>query len=217
MDGFMKRVQMLQKELNAPKNLYNKFGNFYYRNAESILEAFKPLGEKYSFVLLLEDEIVNIANRFYVKATATLIDAEDSSLSLSATAYAREQDAKKGMDEAQVTGTSSTYARKYALNGLFIIDDTKDDDAGEEKEYCEMKQKVAEMEKEKGKPKGEASLRASAEQVAQIKTILINSGKTEEQFCTNYGIKNIKDVDPERASAFIDKFKNFLKSKANGN
>ena len=71
MDGFMKRVQMLQKELNAPKNLYNKFGDFYYRNAESILEAFKPLGEKYSFVLLLEDEIVNIANRFYVKATAT--------------------------------------------------------------------------------------------------------------------------------------------------
>ena len=113
----------IQVELKAPKNLYNKFGRYYYRNAESILEAAKPLCAKYGCTLTVSDEIQLIGNRYYVKATATVQDKDGSTASV--TAFAREDETKKGMDGAQITGTASSYARKYALNGLFCIDDTK--------------------------------------------------------------------------------------------
>lgn len=113
----------IQKELKAPKNLYNDFGKYAYRNAEGILEAVKPLLN--GLVLLLGDEIELIGSRYYVKATVTLTDGEDS---ISVSARAREDETKKGMDGCQITGACSSYARKYALNGLFDIDDTKDSD-----------------------------------------------------------------------------------------
>ena len=113
----------IQKELKAPKNLFNKFGNYKYRNAEGILEAVKPLLNGY--VLLLSDEIEQIGERYYVKATATLTDGDES---VAVSARAREDEYKKGMDGCQITGSCSSYARKYALNGLFDIDDTKDSD-----------------------------------------------------------------------------------------
>lgn len=119
----------IQVELKAPKNLYNKFGRYYYRNAESILEAAKPLCAKYGCTLTVSDEIQLIGNRYYVKATATVQDKDGSTASV--TAFAREDETKKGMDGAQITGTASSYARKYALNGLFCIDDTKDPDTNE--------------------------------------------------------------------------------------
>jgi len=120
----MEVLNKIQKALKAPKGQHNSFGNYDYRSCEDILEAVKPLlGEA---VLTLNDEIVMIGNRFYVKATATL---SAQGISLSVTAYAREAEEKKGMDVAQITGAASSYARKYALNGLFLIDDTKDDDA----------------------------------------------------------------------------------------
>lgn len=117
----------IQQELKAPKNQYNNFGRYPYRSCEDILEAVKPLLVKYECLLYLEDEVVAIGDRFYVKATVT-IQKDDASISVSA--YAREQDSKKGMDAAQLTGATSSYARKYALNGLFLIDDTKDSDSG---------------------------------------------------------------------------------------
>ena len=120
----MKLLNEIQQNLNCPKNLYNKFGNYSYRSAEAILEAVKPLlGEG---TIIIEDELVNVGDRYYVKATATLFEAEDKEVK--ATAYARESETKKGMDDAQITGSASSYARKYALNGLFLIDDTKDAD-----------------------------------------------------------------------------------------
>ena len=119
----------IQVELKAPKNLYNKFGRYYYRNAESILEAAKPLCAKYGCTLTVSDEIQLIGNRYYVKATATVQDKDGSTASV--TAFAREDETKKGMDGAQITGTASSYARKYALNGLFCIDDTKEPDTNE--------------------------------------------------------------------------------------
>lgn len=119
----------IQEELKAPKDKYNKFGNYYYRNAESILEAAKPVCKKYGCVCTLSDDIVNVEGRFYVKATVTLQTFSGESLSVSA--YAREDETKKGMDGSQITGACSSYARKYALNGLFNIDDTKDADTDE--------------------------------------------------------------------------------------
>ena len=127
MGDFMKRVGLAQAELKAPKNQYNSFGKYNYRSCEDILEAAKPICRKHSLVLLLTDKPVCIGDRYYIEATARLYDTE-SDLFLEATASAREADTKKGMDDSQVTGTASSYARKYALNGLFNIDDTKDAD-----------------------------------------------------------------------------------------
>jgi hypothetical protein len=116
-------LSRIQRELKAPKNLFNKFGNYYYRNAEGILEAVKPMLNGY--VLLINDEPVMIGDRFYIKATATLTDGDES---VSSVAYAREDKDKKGMDGCQLTGACSSYARKYALNALRMIDDSKDSD-----------------------------------------------------------------------------------------
>lgn len=116
-------LNKIQKELKAPKNQRNTFGNYNYRSCEDILEAVKPLLG--TATLIISDEMVVIGERYYIKAIATLTDGDKS---ISATAYAREPQVKKGMDEAQITGATSSYARKYALNGLFLIDDTKDAD-----------------------------------------------------------------------------------------
>lgn len=119
------KLTEIQTELKAPKGQYNSFGKYNYRNCEDILEALKPLLKNQSLVILLSDEVVMIGTRYYVKATATITDGEGK---ISTTAYAREEESKKGMDGSQVTGASSSYARKYALNALFAIDDTKDSD-----------------------------------------------------------------------------------------
>lgn len=116
-----KKLWTIQQTLNAPKGQYNKFGGYSYRSAEDILEAVKPLLE--NVTLMVSDEIVLIGDRYYVKATATLSDGDDS---ISATAFAREEKEQKGMTAGQLTGATSSYARKYALNGLFCIDDAKD-------------------------------------------------------------------------------------------
>lgn len=121
------KLLKVQSELKAPKSQYNSFGKYKYRNCEDILEALKPILTKVKATLIINDEIVNIADRFYVKATARLIDIENGEHT-ETTAYAREEESKKGMDSSQVTGATSSYARKYALNGLFAIDDTKDAD-----------------------------------------------------------------------------------------
>ena len=127
MSDFLKRVGMAQAELKAPKNQYNSFGKYNYRSCEDILEAAKPINKKYGLVLLLTDKPVCIGQRYYIEATARLYDIESEQF-IEATASAREADTKKGMDDSQVTGTASSYARKYALNGLYNIDDTKDAD-----------------------------------------------------------------------------------------
>ena len=117
----------VQQKLKAPKNQYNKFGDFHYRSCEDIQEALKPLLAEVKAVLLTGDEVVQIGSRFYIKATAVFRDTESPEQIIN-TAYAREGEEKPKMDVAQVTGSSSSYARKYALNGLFCIDDTKDPD-----------------------------------------------------------------------------------------
>lgn len=125
----MKELINIQSFLKAPKDKRNTFGGYNYRSCESILEAVKPLLKAEACTLTINDDIVQVGDRYYIKATATLRNS--SGESVSATALAREEETKKGMDGAQVTGAASSYARKYALNGLFAIDDTKDPDTDE--------------------------------------------------------------------------------------
>ncbi len=124
--GLQERLIAIQNKLKAPKSQYNSFGKYNYRSCEDILEAVKPLLKEQGVAMTITDEMVGIGTRIYVKATATLMFGEET---ITGVGYAREDESKKGMDGSQVTGASSSYARKYALNGLFLIDDTKDGDA----------------------------------------------------------------------------------------
>ena len=119
------KIGDIQHKLKAPKGQYNSFGKYAYRSCEDILEGVKPLLAEHNLALYINDEIVQIGERYYVKATASITDGREF---VSTTAYAREPDNKKGMDESQITGATSSYARKYALNALLCIDDTKDAD-----------------------------------------------------------------------------------------
>lgn len=129
-NNFLSRVSAVQTELKAPKGRTNKFGGYKYRSCEDIMEAVKPLLAKHELLLTVSDELECIGERYYIHATATLWDTASTGC-LSNSAYARESEDKKGMDDSQITGTASSYARKYALNGLFCIDDTKDADTDE--------------------------------------------------------------------------------------
>lgn len=125
------KLSEVQKELKAPKSQFNEFGKYSYRNAEDILEAVKPLCAKVGAIITLSDEMICVNARYYVKATAKFIDTESTDGTIQfieTTANAREEETKKGMDGSQITGSASSYARKYALNGLLCIDDTKDSD-----------------------------------------------------------------------------------------
>lgn len=124
--SILNKLINIQSELKAPKGQYNSFGKYKYRSCEDIFEAVKPLLKKENLALTISDKLVLIGERYYVKATAKLADDKES---MEISAYAREEENKKGQDGSQITGASSSYARKYALNGLFLIDDAKDSDA----------------------------------------------------------------------------------------
>ncbi len=156
---FYARLAAIQENLNAPKNQYNSFGKYKYRSCEDILEGVKPLLN--GLFLSISDEVVLIGDRYYVKATATITDGENSH---TATALAREEESKKGMDSAQVTGATSSYARKYCLNGLFGIDDAKDADTDEHKH-----QQNAAAKQSKPSPTPEQVLKAFTDAAMQKK------------------------------------------------
>ena len=172
----MEKLAKIQKELKAPKGQLNKFGGYNYRSCEDILEAVKPLLD--GAILTLQDEIINIGNRFYVKATATFTDG---TCTHSVTAMAREPETKKGMDESQITGMASSYARKYALNGLFCIDDTKDADTMDNTPALKRKQTNEEVINNQLKPLSEQAKRdiAGATTLADL-TSVYNAYATTE-------------------------------------
>lgn len=174
------KLMHIQEELKAPKNLRNNFGGYNYRNAESILEALKPLLVKYDATVTITDTIEEIGGRIYVKATATIWDntaaevkIETSGMTMRETgkievnAYAREAETKKGMDDAQVTGATSSYARKYALNGLFLLDDTEDIDSEAYQKAAREPQSVPQASSNKttpkAKPKAQSKPQASSQ------------------------------------------------------
>lgn len=174
------KLLSIQEVLKAPKSQYNSFGKYYYRNCEDILEAAKPICKQYGAVLTVSDEIVLIGERFYIKATATLTDIE-SGEKVSTTAFAREALDKKGMDESQVTGTASSYSRKYCLNGLFCIDDTKDADA---------------LTPVRGKQEEAKSEAVTAKQVADLQALAKKKGVTVESIVNGYKLKTLQDISP---------------------
>jgi len=139
MSNLTEKLIHIQRELKAPKGQYNSFGQYKYRSGEDILEAVKPLNAEQGLLLTLTDESLMIGEWHYIKAAATITDGENSH---TVTAYARESQTKKGMDDSQITGTASSYARKYALNGLYLIDDTKDADTDEYRNQSNNNQSV---------------------------------------------------------------------------
>lgn len=197
------KLSRIQAELKAPKNLFNKFGNYSYRNAEGIQEALKPYEVKFGVMVTLSDAIEEINGRVYVKATATIYDT-DTSESISVTAYAREAETKKGMDDAQVTGATSSYARKYALNGLFLLDDTKDVDS---EEY--QTQAKGEANKATSKPKAKAEPKTEPKPIDPLNEKEMQflkqryTGDNLAKLLEFYKIENIEDIDPEVARNLI--------------
>ena len=182
------KLAIIQQDLKAPKNQYNSFGDYKYRSCEDILEAVKPLLKKLNLILRLNDELINIGDRYYIKALVAITDIKTEA-SLSATAYARETENKPKMDAAQITGTANSYARKYALNGLFLIDDTKDADTDEH-----AKQTGAEPKQEK---------KATEKQVSMIQSL----SKDVKTITDYYKVETLNDLTTAQASEVIGKLK----------
>ena len=185
----------IQNELKVPKKRKNSFGGYNYRSCEDILEAVKPLLKKYEATLVIFDTVEEIGGRVYVKATATLT-AKGMDMEVRSTAYAREAELKKGMDDSQITGTASSYARKYALNGLFLIDDSKDADTDEYADEAENMRMIAEIgEKKIGK------VRAAA-----LEEQLKNAGKDGVNIpvlLSRLHLESLEDMTEEQHAAII--------------
>lgn len=166
----MKELSRIQQELKAPKGKHNSFGNYKYRSCEDILEAVKPLLGDCS--LIINDDVITVQDRFYIKATAILINSNGDKIE--ATALAREPQAKKGMDEAQITGATSSYARKYALNGLFAIDDTKDSDTQDNTHYNAQDTQIG------------------------LEQLIKQTGTNKEKLLAYYKVKELGELTPEQ-------------------
>lgn len=210
-DQLYDKLNFIQSELKAPKSNYNSFGNYNYRSCEDILEAVKPLCKKYRALLTLTDDIVVIADRVYVKAKAILRDLDDYNIAIEVQAFAREPLEKKGMDSSQVTGTASSYARKYALNGLFNIDDTKDADTNEyqkqtkdennkqqkktTKNVDKLKANITDIEKPMnfGKYKEKTWIEVYAEDKAYLENLVKNCKSDEGKKVYSNLIKQVSD------------------------
>ena len=177
----------IQSKINVPKNQHNKFGGYNYRSLEDILMALKPLLATHGAAVTTQDELVLVGERYYVKATATLTWGAES---VSCTGYAREAEERKGMDASQVTGSTSSYARKYAMNGLFAIDDCKDADA------------TNAPDKGNGKPRATSVL--SGDQAQQIKDIIKNKGVDEAKFLEYIGASAVDQIPTKDFNRAID-------------
>lgn len=193
------KLAKIQSTLKAPKGQYNAFGKYKYRNCEDILEAVKPLLAEVKAVVIIGDELELIGSRFYVKATARFIDCETDA-QITNTAYAREEDTKKGMDGSQITGASSSYARKYALNGLFCIDDTNDADATNGMPDQENSQKGNGGQKQSNQQRDPRDMQqAMTEQhynilIRACDNAQMDSGKAEAFWKERYKVKSLADI-----------------------
>ena len=211
------KLMHIQHELKAPKNLRNNFGGDNYRNAESILEALKPLLVKYGATVTITDTIEVIGDRIYVKATASFYGA-DSSAPIEVTAYAREAETKKGMDDAQVTGATSSYARKYALNGLFLLDDTQDVDTEAYQKAEKSAQSAPKAKNNKTTPKQASKpTEAKPEPPLSEEELLFLSQRYKGDNLTKlldyYDIEDISQIPAEAGRNLIQ----MIKAKSGGN
>lgn len=194
------KLLAIQTKLKAPKGQYNSFGKYSYRSAEDILEAVKPLNAEQGVLLTITDEMKEIGGRVYVVATATVSDGTDT---LQVSAFAREPENKKGMDESQITGATSSYARKYALNGLYAIDDNKDADTDEHKQQQEnapkkqQKQQAQKQQQQQEKAFTEQELHELVEKyVRNIEALGVDRAKLIEFVCNKHSVGNLFDLKP---------------------
>nr|DAU23453.1 MAG TPA: ERF superfamily protein [Caudoviricetes sp.] len=191
------KLLAIQTKLKAPKGQYNSFGKYSYRSAEDILEAVKPLNAEQGLLLTITDEIKEVGGRIYVVATATVSDGTDT---LQVSAFAREPENKKGMDESQITGATSSYARKYALNGLYAIDDNKDADTDEHKQQQEnapKKQPAQKQQQQQEKGFTEQELHELVEKyVRNIEALGVDRAKLIEFVCNKHSVGNLFDLKP---------------------
>lgn len=190
------KLMSIQSRLKCPKNLYNSFGKYYYRNSETILESIKPLLNEEKLSIFICDSIEHISGRFYVKANVTLVDCETGE-KIETCAYAREDEVKKGMDSSQITGACSSYARKYALNGMFAIDDTKD--ADDMPPNNTPKDNKTETKPEKTDNKKELIL--------QINREIGHNTELRDKFMKYYNITTFAQLDEKQLEAVLSKAK----------
>lgn len=195
------KLLRVQVELKAPKGQYNSFGKYKYRSCEDILTAVKPLLDKVGATITITDDLVLVGDRFYVKATATFTDTEKCT-AITNTAFAREDENKKGMDGSQITGTASSYARKYALNGLLLIDDTKDADTDEN--HNERKAKAEKAEKEPADRTGEPAYPTKAEMLGVIAKVY-PEGKVRDTLLLAMKAKTLDDMSDAAIKAVYNK------------
>lgn len=195
----MEVLKNIQQELKAPKGQYNSFGKYKYRSAEDILEAVKPLLGKCGAQLTLTDDIIEVGGRIYVKATAKLTDGKEEAVT---TAFAREPAEKKGMDESQITGTASSYARKYALNGLFLIDDTKDADTDE---YSKQQGKQAP--KQQAAPQKPTERKISATGAKALESLIARARANRDEILQQAGVVSINDLTAQQGKELYEMLK----------
>ena len=196
------KLTEVQNELKAPKSKYNSFGKYNYRSCEDILEAVKPILKAKRLAMTVKDDVFNIGDRFYIMATVTVFDCE-SEEKVTTTAYAREDADKKGMDGSQITGSSSSYARKYALNGMFAIDDTKDADSWNTND------------KDRTVEKKEAE-RATEEQIAKLRALYKGKEDKLMELLDKYGITSPVQFKRMEIQSVIDKLEAKLKQASKG-
>lgn len=201
MSIYLKLVNV-QNELKAPKGQYNSFGKYKYRNQEDILEAVKPLLLEHNLTLFIKDEVILIGERYYIKSTCILIDTENGE-KIENSALARESETKKGMDDSQITGSTSSYARKYALNGLFLIDDTKDADTDEFTKRTKNETTNNTQTDEIASEKQIAFVRNLLQKEAEKKNVSLE--KMEEAYSNKLHIKNLNELTRKMASSLIKK------------
>ena len=191
------KLLKVQTELKAPKNKHNTYGGYNYRSCEDILEAVKPLLKEVNATVILQDSITEHSGRIYVMAMAYFVDVEHPEVpQICVTAYAREPLEKKKMDESQITGTASSYARKYALNGLFLIDDVKDPDTDEYHKDVEH----------------DLDKIIDAKQLTAITMLLKEANVTEQKFCEVYGIPMLVDFPADKYNEAVKKLKDAIKA-----
>ena len=201
---FKEKLLKVQTELKAPKDQYNDFGKYNYRSCESILEAVKPLLYEYGLLLIISDRIVAVCDRIYVEATCTLIDAGESNDNVQTTASAREPQEKKGMDDSQITGSASSYARKYALSALFALDDTKDADTNEHQAEVREKAKKQAQKKAEEKP-----VKKEKTMLDGIRENCAKSGIPEAWICELYKVDNLEDLRPASQKTLVTQWDKF--------
>ena len=209
MNSVLKKLSIIQLELKVPKNQRNSFGNYNFRSCEDIMEASKPICSKHNCLLLCTDEIVYVGERYYIKATATLYDL-DSNESISVTAEAREEETKKGMDASQITGASSSYARKYALNGLLQLDDNKDPDTNE---YSKQQNRVNNKPSKAVSNSNQKIEMITDEQIKLLHTLFTkvpNGEEEKKKLYTKAKITTSKELTKKNATVMIDYLKKLI-------